>query len=371
MCAKQPITCVIFGLLFLSAGCRNAENNLYRIPLKEALSGNVHRFSAGEVIDSVRYIPLETTDSCFIGDLYKILCWKDFYYIRDLQGNLYLFTTQGHFLRKIGKQGRGPEEYTALCDFAVDPANGDIYLLTLGKVMVFSLYGELNNTFPVSTDWEVCTFAPSGFLAFITPVSSSQAPFYLLNLCDKQGETVLQIPGQPVNCGFVYYNWIQEQGGKAFYKEEFSDTLYYLDAKNTPHPYACMDFGNFRFVPALFDFAKAEKWTKYYRLDGVFNFTRTLVMNVQQGLVDKNIQSYLFDKSSGTIGTLGKRSRQKGFIIDGIECFPLAACENQLICAAYASQLPENPAIKSPQLKAIANSMSPDSNPLLVVLFMK
>lgn len=77
MCAKQPITCVIFGLLFLSAGCRNAENNLYRIPLKEALSGNVHRFSAGEVIDSVRYIPLETTDSCFIGDLYKILCWKE------------------------------------------------------------------------------------------------------------------------------------------------------------------------------------------------------------------------------------------------------------------------------------------------------
>ncbi len=372
MCAKQLIITLIVGILLLLAGCRNTSNDLYQVPLKEALSGNIHRFSADEFLDSVRYIPLETLDSCLVGNLYKILRWNDFYYLRDLQGNLYLYTTHGQFVRKIGKQGRGPEEYTALCDFTVDPANGDIYLLTLGKVMVYSLDGQLKNTFPVPTDWQVCTFAPSGQLVFITPVSpSTQTPFYLLNLCDKQGKTVRNIPGQPVNCGFVYYNWIHEQTGKTFYKEEFSDTLFYLDTRDIPHPYACIDFGNFRFVPALFDFVKAEKWPKHYRLDGVFNFNRTLVMNVQQGLVDKKIYSYLFDKSSGNIGTSGKGINQKGFIIDGIECFPLAAYENQLICAAYASQLIENPAIMSTQLKAIANTMSEDSNPLLVVLFMK
>ena len=116
------IWCILI-LVVCVQGCRNkVEDSLYCISLEEALRAP-RQLESGNYIDHIEYIPLETTDSCFISDIYKIERWKDRLYISDLSEDLYLFSAEGKFIRKIGTKGRGTGEYNALTDFAVNQEN--------------------------------------------------------------------------------------------------------------------------------------------------------------------------------------------------------------------------------------------------------
>lgn len=240
---------------------------------------------------------METTDSCFIGDICKIIRCQDFYYIRDLSGHLFLFTSDGKFVRSIGRKGRGANEYVALADFTVDPENGDIYLVTPGKIMVYAYTGELLRTMEVNPDWQVAALDRNGLLMFIIPVSTDQRE-PLLIVCDKRGQVIREIEGMEVKCDVAYFNWLYEQNGRVYYKEEFSDTLCYLDGSLNSHPYALADFGNYKFQPSQFSMRMIDQWTACYRLGGVFDFDRFMVLNVQRGLMDQveNLNTCLFDK---------------------------------------------------------------------------
>ena len=75
------------------------------------------------LIDSVVLIPLEATDQSLIGNIDKIICTDDRFYILDKRTskNLFVFDHQGKFIRCIGQAGRGPGEYLEPSDFVVYP----------------------------------------------------------------------------------------------------------------------------------------------------------------------------------------------------------------------------------------------------------
>lgn len=331
---------------------------------------SVSSLKAEEYIASIRYVPLETTDSCFLGDIYKIIPWGDFYYVSDLE-KVFLFSTDGKFLRKFGKKGRGPEEYTALTDFVVDPDNGDIYLLGLGKILVYSLDGKFLRSFEMDVDWQVATFDGNGHIVFISAVAFEERP--LLIVCDKSGQVVRNIFGMKCFCHLGYFNWIQEKEGRVYYKEEFSDTLVYLDSSLDKHPYALVDLENYKFQPSHFSMEMMDQWSKYYRLNGVFDFKRTMIINVQQGLMDqgKRLNSYLFDKESGEIGVFEKNTDQNGLRIGDVVYVPRAACEDKLVCVIPTLNLLENENIRNPELREIISQMDENANPVLAIMVMK
>lgn len=96
---KVPGVIIFVLWVGLMAGCGKKEKTLYDIPLAQALE-SVSSLKAEEYIASIRYVPLETTDSCFLGDIYKIIPWGDFYYVSDLE-KVFLFSTDGKFLRSF------------------------------------------------------------------------------------------------------------------------------------------------------------------------------------------------------------------------------------------------------------------------------
>lgn len=72
-----------------------------------------------EVADSIRYIPLETSDSCLVGSVDKMLrTAKGEYILVDQEKSraIYVFDAAGHFLNRIGKCGKGPAEYSMIED---------------------------------------------------------------------------------------------------------------------------------------------------------------------------------------------------------------------------------------------------------------
>ena len=65
--------------------------------------------SMKEDVESIEYVPLETTDSCLISNLMNLQVTADYMFMYNGKTEEVLqFNREGKFIRKIGCQGNGP-----------------------------------------------------------------------------------------------------------------------------------------------------------------------------------------------------------------------------------------------------------------------
>ncbi|GAO28099.1 6-bladed beta-propeller [Geofilum rubicundum] len=134
---------LVFKFLIL-ASCEDTKiESPYSIDLK--------RLAVKElVIDSIfavdQIIQLETTEESLIKYISKIFLSEDYIVILDVHGNSALvFNSNGSFVSRIARHGRGPGEYIRLSDVYVDFEGNTIYLLdgcNSKKVLKYSLNGR-------------------------------------------------------------------------------------------------------------------------------------------------------------------------------------------------------------------------------------
>lgn len=94
------------------------------------------------LLKEINYIPLETLESSYIGEIEKIIPFEDRYYVLNgpIASSVACFSSEGKFLFKIQAIGRGPGEYGDLSDFLIDKENRHLELLDLyGKILYFDL----------------------------------------------------------------------------------------------------------------------------------------------------------------------------------------------------------------------------------------
>lgn len=102
-------------------------------------------FNLSEIVSSFSIIPLETNDTCLIGEVSKLEFYKDEILILDkiYSDRLFVFNKEGKYLRDIGRRGAGPDEYMQINDFSIDKKNNIIYVLCdKKKVFFYSLSGQ-------------------------------------------------------------------------------------------------------------------------------------------------------------------------------------------------------------------------------------
>ena len=63
-----------------------------------------------DIVDSISYIPFETSEKCLLGELQRTKRVGDFYFVEDAKG-LGVFGKYGRFLNEIGHKGNAPGEY--------------------------------------------------------------------------------------------------------------------------------------------------------------------------------------------------------------------------------------------------------------------
>lgn len=122
-----------FGFVCCSAQIQNRK-------CKIALKQNV---SIDEYVKSYDgYVPLETTDASLVGNISKLLYDDGKLIVVDKSNTTILVydAQTGKFLNRIGHQGRGPKEYISLRDVVV--ADGKLYALDMGKILIYKLNGE-------------------------------------------------------------------------------------------------------------------------------------------------------------------------------------------------------------------------------------
>ncbi|MFR9542636.1 MAG: 6-bladed beta-propeller [Rikenellaceae bacterium] len=94
---------------------------------------NIEKVSFYDVYDSIEIIPLETTEESIL--IYrqtkpaKMVLHDDKFYILD-ENKIFIFDSNGKYISKINKQGRGRGEYSEISDFNINMFTGDIEILS-------------------------------------------------------------------------------------------------------------------------------------------------------------------------------------------------------------------------------------------------
>ena len=116
---------------------------LYRINLDEAKT--IDFLSISELCDQAETIILETTENSLLTGIEKLIRTNERLYIFDRRnvtgGSVTEFDMYGRFVKRYGRIGRGPGEYTSLSDFTIDEQNGIMYLLDFqtGRIVSYDL----------------------------------------------------------------------------------------------------------------------------------------------------------------------------------------------------------------------------------------
>lgn len=125
---------IFFVILFIFSACQpdtsiySDSNDFtpYEVNLKNSIN-NINTLELSDLCSEVKYVPLETNPSSLFHEIRQIAVTDSFVFISDFN-SLFQFDINGRFIRKIGRQGRGPEEYIFIRDVCVNEDNNTIII---------------------------------------------------------------------------------------------------------------------------------------------------------------------------------------------------------------------------------------------------
>lgn len=145
---KNDMKKILFSIIIILTihGCSNkgkyaeTKGDLIKIENFDPNS----KFYIDDLVDTIRYIVLETNNDNIIGTISKMKIRNDTIYISDNKntGSLFLFNMEGKFLFKIEKLGKGVGEYTSLSDFFLTKESIEIFDNKQGKILKYDYKGD-------------------------------------------------------------------------------------------------------------------------------------------------------------------------------------------------------------------------------------
>lgn len=141
--------------------------------------------------DSVRYVPLETNDSCLIGRNPSVQV-LDGYILVSSGGNVFSFDGQdGRFVAKIGHRGEDPQAYSSASAY-YNEGDGLLYFVRYpDRLQLYDLCGHYRGSLKVPVPPEMPTayaFSDSLIVGYYANVAQMNAHARALLLFDRAGQ---------------------------------------------------------------------------------------------------------------------------------------------------------------------------------------
>lgn len=139
---------LILLFLIILTSCHPSSKNNQNNGTSINLSNPVHKtLNMSTFVSDIQYIPLETTDENFIGNVNQLLIADDKIIVVDQKtASIFFFDRKGKYLYKIANQGVGPEQYTEINGVALNHKEGMVYVLDRKKVFVYTMDGDFEKT---------------------------------------------------------------------------------------------------------------------------------------------------------------------------------------------------------------------------------
>jgi len=140
-----PVLLLYLSLIALtSCSAKKSDKDLRNIDIAGAL-GKGRIIPLSEIAKDIRYIPLETNDSSLVGKIYSLVYENGLIYVVQSSGTISIFDENGKFVRKIDRQGNGPQEYLGIPPLdmlEIDKNNGNLIVLSLdSKIYEYTKIG--------------------------------------------------------------------------------------------------------------------------------------------------------------------------------------------------------------------------------------
>lgn len=266
---------IILGVILIgAAGChteKKSDDSVF--PLTRVLKGEI-KAKLSDIADSVRFIALETTDSCLLGGYSGVLCVNERGILIFGGEGLYFFRLDGTFVRNFGQIGRGPGEFNRIRGAYL--GEKAIYLLEgdRQKIIQYGYDGSLQQEMdcPGITSVSQGVFINDSLIVMAETEYTDEGMKSWIGLyCDGKLKTKKlafqnrQIT-KPDNLGAVS---IYPLGNEWVYVNNYTDTIYRIDMDLNLRVGWVLDFGGF--VPDRSVWSQYASWTELCKTSDIYN----------------------------------------------------------------------------------------------------
>ncbi|MDR0955216.1 MAG: 6-bladed beta-propeller [Rikenellaceae bacterium] len=244
----KRLTLFYLGLLLLAfCGCRGgggavADVKYYIVPEQTALDEST-RFS--DLLEEYRYIIPEATKESYFAYIFKAYIYRDRIYLFDKenQSKILVFDlNNGQFIRGIGYQGRGPNEYVTLTNFTLDKERGEVLILdeATDRVLIYDAdSGAFKGLFELGFTARNIEYLDENTLAYVGGGEDADR----LRLSDRAGNEIGSwIPAEERNGMVIINAFSRGTGNELVFKTFLSDSLYTVTPQG-PVVSRFVDFG--------------------------------------------------------------------------------------------------------------------------------
>lgn len=152
---ENIVKIIIFSALFLHFSCKEKAPESHSVKMVDIEKLEVNNlFSFKRPIDNCRFVALETTDECLLGEIKKVVIENNLLFIHDKNQKLFVFDKAGMYLNQIGVIGQGNDELLSFIDFYVnkDRKYVGIYDVYKGKILRYKFNGQYIGSYNCPND---------------------------------------------------------------------------------------------------------------------------------------------------------------------------------------------------------------------------
>jgi hypothetical protein len=345
----------LFSCAFISCNHKkiiDVDESVLKLDTRSVLNEKEKDFLLTDLTKKIKYIPLETNDSCLLYSVNNICLTQDNIFVSDSK-KLFQFDKSGKFIKQIGSEGRGPGEHDKRIRFAVDTFNKEIFILSY-MIRMMNVYdletGAFKRSFKLNIDVSKFEIFPKGNIVFLTTELNTDIQLHTLDeiyITDNNGNPIAscQNNSRQYNrssiLGFAHF--YRTKKDELRYMYNFRDTLYSLTEDLIRKPYVVFNLDNkIKREKLMLDPSNQEiQFPDFISIPGILENNKFLFITIQKGIGIREWDFFnvLYDKKTELLTPI------VGFInnIDGgLAFWPKFSIENTLITSYEANQILEH-----------------------------
>lgn len=302
-------------------------------------------------VDSIEYIPLETTDECLVGEVTDLALAGNHLFVFDAkQQEVWSFDRSGKYVGRIGRQGEGPGEYVAIDQFEYDRRDSLLAVLTFEEgpcVQYYSLDGAYAKTVPLgmrADDFKLCKNG-----AFILSCAGKDDPSAGIYYADASGGKVRPlVTRNPDHLVYTTFTWelCSYNDVVCFMSPVFDNSVYHWQGDSLQLAYP------FRMLPAL-----SRKYKETVSLQYMKDYIRSNYVEGERWIYatywsadrDRHLRVFLYSKTDGRYWVA--KGLKNDMDAQGTGAWTSCTDDNVFALSVYGEDPDSNPVIQILHLK--------------------